>query len=150
MAASTVVEPAWWSERSPRCRAPLKGRAKGYAFGITAVCMVSPDAMLCRLPSSQESVWLVTACRCTWVMLFCVVTSILQAGGIRALLSRTRAHVRPLLLVSTMSTTTSLGFPLALQLTGSAEALLLMSLNPLWGAITVSYTHLTLPTTVSV
>jgi drug/metabolite transporter (DMT)-like permease len=110
-------------------------RAKGYAYGISAVMVVSPDAMLCRLPDKDEDVLMVTAWRCAWVMLFCVATCTLKARGVRALICLIRAHVRPLLLVGATSSMTSIGFPLSLQLTGSAEALLLISLSPLWGAV---------------
>jgi len=58
-----------------------------------------------------------------------------QAGGIRTLLSRIRSHSRPLFLIGAVSSMTSIGFPLSLQLTGSAEALLLISLSPLWGSL---------------
>lgn len=113
----------------------VSDRTRGYAFGIFAVVTVSPDALLVRLPSAAEDPLLVTAVRCAWVCGLCVLTCLVQHRGVRRLLARVRADLRPLLLVSACATLTSLGFPLALQLTGSAEALLLISLNPLWAAL---------------
>ena len=113
----------------------LSDRARGFVYGIVGVVIVSPDALLCRLPSPDEDYLLITACRCMWICLFCTLTSITKSGGVRILLRQARAHIRPLLLIAGCSTVTSLGFPISLQLTGSAEALLLISLNPLWGAL---------------
>ena len=114
----------------------LSGRAKGYAFGIFGVLCVSPDAMLCRLPHPDEEVLLVTAWRTAWVGLFCTATVIIQQRGrVHTLIQRIHAHAKPLAVIGLMSSTAGIGFPLALQLTGSAEALLLISLSPLWGSL---------------
>ena len=110
-------------------------RARGYAYGIAAVIGVSPDSLLLRLPSQKEDVLLVTAYRCTWVCALSTISVIMQAGGVVKLLIRARASLRSLLLVALFASITSIGFPLALQLTGAAEALLLISLSPLWGAL---------------
>lgn len=134
--SSSIVESPWWLKpRSPR-KIKLTGRAKGYAYGTAAVMMISPDAMFCRLPSPEEDVLLVTAMRCAWIFFFCSLTLVFQNGcSVYTLLTRIRSHLRPLLLVGLTVTVTSTGFPLSLQLTGSAEALLLISLSPLWGAV---------------
>ena len=76
-----------------------------------------------------------TAWRCMWVMTFCVLTSVIQAGGVGTLAKLISSHSRQLSMVAFCNSLTSIGFPLSLQLTGSAEALLLLSLNPLWGAL---------------
>ena len=113
----------------------LSDRSYGYVCNITAVMLISPDAMLLRLPHEDENPLLVAAWRCSWIAMLSTITVIIQAGSMQTLALRIKASWRGLLLVSCCTTMTSLGFPLSLQLTGSAEALLLIALNPLWGAL---------------
>ena len=178
--SSIVLESAWWHRKRSQSSGQLTGRAKGYAYGVAAVMLISPDAMLCRLPAPEEDVLLVTAMRCAWIFFFCTLTLIFQNGcSVSMLIKNICAHLRPLLLVGLTVTVTSTGFPLSLrnalqgikladcamivpgretlidcsppfrislstpfllcfppaELTGSAEALLLISLSPLWGAV---------------
>jgi drug/metabolite transporter (DMT)-like permease len=113
----------------------LSDRGRGYLIGMAAVLTISPDAMLLRLPHPGEQALLVTATRCSWVCLFSIITVVVQERGVWKLAAQIRAFLRPILLLSLITTVTAIGFPLSLQLTGSAEALLLIALNPMWGAL---------------
>ena len=115
-------------------RRSLTPRARGYANGIAAIFIISPDALLLRLCSAEDPIF-TTLCRTAWLAPLCLVTAAVQVGGLCKLCVHSWKHREPLLIVSATACGTSLGFAFSLQLTGAAEALLLISLNPLWAAL---------------
>ena len=112
----------------------LSPRGRGYAYGLFAILVVSPDALLLRLCDGEDPIF-VALCRCLWVACFSAATVCSLEGGIRRVASLTYEHRKPLAGVSLICCGTAMGFAFSLQLTGSAEALLLISINPLWAAL---------------
>jgi len=124
--------------RQERSRAEwheMNDRTRGFLIGGAAVFLMTPDALLCRLAGANESVAVVTFWRSAFICALCCVITSVGHRDVRRLLRLTRDHIRPLLFIGSISSVTSLGFPLSLMMTGSAEALLIISLNPLWAGV---------------
>ena len=113
----------------------MSDRTRGFLIGGAAVFLITPDALLCRLAGANESVAVVTFWRSAFICALCCVITSVGNRGVRRLLRLTRDHCRPLLFIGAISSVTSLGFPLSFLMTGSAEALLIISLNPLWAGV---------------
>ena len=113
----------------------MSDRTRGFLIGGAAVFLITPDALLCRLAGANESVAVVTFWRSAFICALCCVITSVGNRGVRRLLRLTRDHCRPLLFIGAISSVTSLGFPLSFMMTGSAEALLIISLNPLWAGV---------------
>ena len=129
----------WRSERAAAGGRPgasgMSDRTRGFLIGGAAVFLITPDALLCRLAGANESVAVVTFWRSAFICALCCVITSVGNRGVRRLLRLTRDHCRPLLFIGAISSVTSLGFPLSFMMTGSAEALLIISLNPLWAGV---------------
>lgn len=124
--------------RQERSRAEwheMTDRTRGFLIGGAAVFLITPDALLCRLAGANESVAVVTFWRSAFICALCCVITSVGHRDVRRLLRLTRDHIRPLLFIGAISSVTSLGFPLSFMMTGSAEALLIISLNPLWAGL---------------
>ena len=89
------------------------------------------DAAVSAAPPDEEV--LLCAWRTAWVGLFCRAVIIQQRGRVHTLIQRMHA-CQAASGLGLMSSTAGLAFRW-LQLTGSAEALLLISLSPLWGSL---------------
>ena len=113
---------------------PLSLRARGFLIATAATVIISPDALLLRICEAEDPI-LVTCIRCALLTVFCFITAVLQTGDVRTLLTRSWKYRKGLLFISIFSVGTALGYPFSLQLTGAAEALLIISLSPLWAAL---------------
>ena len=113
-------------------------KTRGYLLALVGAVIVSPDAVLIRLAtdaahSDDVFVWIIA--------LKCLFTCVLVGGfivvqlGIPSTLAGVRAGPLHILLIAFFQGTISVLFPVCFQMTTTANALLLISLNPVWAAL---------------
>lgn len=115
--------------------APLDPRLKGYLFTLAGVIVVTPDAVLVRLAAEQNGtfVWIISIkCLILSVMIFAFV---LIQQGLQGLVAGVRAGPRLIFAIAFWNAIVTACFPICFQTTTAANALLLISLNPLWAAL---------------
>ena len=113
---------------------PMSSRARGYAQAVVGTLAVTPDAVLLRLAERQGGgLWTTTTLKLAFIGLFCLVHPL--AEGPRAVLSSMRAASKHVFLGALGQGVINLGYALAFLTTSVADALMLISLHPLWAAL---------------
>lgn len=114
----------------------MNDRSKGLSIVLFGVLCVSPDALLVRYLSTHGSdPWTIIF----WKLLLSIPISasfaVYEAGGVRKLIETISSGKRFYVLVVPVQCVIDIGFTLSFAYTSAAVALLLINLNPLWGAI---------------
>ena len=114
----------------------LSKRGVGVAYAFFGILAISPDAVLIRwMKELHGSMLQIVVWKTVGVALFSLLVAPANSGGWRKLRDRSRAAVRPCIMMAISNGLLTMGFTIALQLTSAARALLLTSLAPLWAAI---------------
>jgi drug/metabolite transporter (DMT)-like permease len=111
-------------------------RAKGLAIALFGVLSISPDALLVRFLSTHGAdPWVIVF----WKLLFSIPLTacwaLVEAGGVKKLMNTITSGSRFYCMVVPVQSMIDIGFTLSFVYTSAAVALLLINLNPLWGAI---------------
>lgn len=103
---------------------------------LLGVVLASPDATMVRFLSTAGAA---SMCIITWkaVFMVCVtgLCTLVKSGGPRGLLAGFRSGPGYICLAAVFDGSSGILLPLSLTLTSTANALLLLSLNPLWAAL---------------
>lgn len=124
----TLVGPPLARRRSHRCI--------GLAIAMAGMLAVAPDAALLRCQQDAGgSTAVIFACRFTATGVLSIADCVVRRGGIWPLLAASARAWPTLLDVMCVTAATNSGFVLSLLYVDPAKALLLISINPLWGAL---------------
>ena len=114
----------------------MNDRTKGLSIVLFGVLCVSPDALLVRFLSTHGSnPWTIIFWKLLLSIPFSASYAIYEAGGIKKLLNTMKTGRRFYYAVVPVQSVIDIGFTLSFVYTSAAVALLLINLNPLWGAI---------------
>jgi drug/metabolite transporter (DMT)-like permease len=114
----------------------MNDRTKGLGIALFGVFCVSPDALLVRFLSTHGSdPWTIIF----WKLLLSIPLSatfaIYEAGGVKKLINIISSGRGFYCAVVPVQSVIDIGYTLSFVYTSAAVALLLINLNPLWGAI---------------
>jgi len=113
----------------------LTTRRLGFVQALVGTIAVTPDAVLLRLAQEHGdgALWVTTCLKLLFIGVFCMAHP-LSAGG-KAVSAGMRAGPTHVLLAALGQGLINMGYALAFLTTTVAEALMLISLHPLWGAL---------------
>ena len=112
----------------------VSSRARGYAQAVAGTLAVTPDAVLLRLAERQGGgLWTTTTLKLGFIGLFCLFHPLAEGTG--AVLNGMRAAPKHVFLGALGQGVINMGYALAFLTTSVADALMLISLHPLWAAL---------------
>ena len=114
----------------------MNDRAKGIAITLFGVICISPEALLVRFLSTEGTdPWVIIFWKLLFSIPFTASFAIYEEGGAKKLFRNITANKEYNCAVIIIQALCDIGFTLSFVYTSAAIALLLINLNPLWGAV---------------
>ena len=113
----------------------MNRRTRGFLQAAIGTFAVTPDAVLLRLAEMHGNapLWTATAVKLMFIGFFCSLHPL--SGGVQTLVAGARTGPTHVFLAALGQGLINMGYSLAFLTTTVAEALMLISLHPLWGAL---------------
>ena len=122
----------------------VTARTRGYLLALAGVLIVSPDSIILRYAKATivdrpMAIWLIVTVKGAFMIVFNTVFTLgsfkPDERNLRSIWRGFCAGPLVIFLSALMNIGVSVGFPLSLLETTAANALLLISLNPMWAAL---------------